>query len=108
MRIGMARLEGIEPPTHGLEGRCSIRLSYRRAAHSIAPWPVPFPTVATFSGILVVAFHLWIATMGAVHLIRSGKLGAAPSVMPANNLLPFGSKRPKSARVRLSEGTQAG
>ena len=26
----MARLEGIEPPTHGLEGRCSIRLSYRR------------------------------------------------------------------------------
>ena len=26
----VARLEGIEPPTHGLEGRCSIRLSYRR------------------------------------------------------------------------------
>ena len=27
----MARLEGIEPPTDGLEIRCSIRLSYRRA-----------------------------------------------------------------------------
>ena len=26
----MARLEGIEPPTHGLEIRCSILLSYRR------------------------------------------------------------------------------
>jgi hypothetical protein len=26
----MARLEGIEPPTPGLEGRCSIQLSYRR------------------------------------------------------------------------------
>ena len=28
----MARLEGIEPPTYGLEIRCSIRLSYRRMA----------------------------------------------------------------------------
>ena len=26
----LARLEGFEPPAHGLEGRCSIRLSYRR------------------------------------------------------------------------------
>ena len=26
----MARLEGIEPPTDGLEIRCSILLSYRR------------------------------------------------------------------------------
>ena len=26
----MARLEGFEPTAHGLEGRCSIRLSYRR------------------------------------------------------------------------------
>ena len=27
----MARLEGFEPPTVGLEIRCSIQLSYRRA-----------------------------------------------------------------------------
>ncbi len=27
----MARLEGIEPPTDGLEIRCSIQLSYRRS-----------------------------------------------------------------------------
>ena len=26
----MARLEGLEPPTHCLEGSCSIHLSYRR------------------------------------------------------------------------------
>ena len=26
----MARLEGLEPPTHCLEGSCSIQLSYKR------------------------------------------------------------------------------
>ncbi len=29
----MVRLEGFEPPTDGLEIRCSIHLSYRRADH---------------------------------------------------------------------------
>ena len=28
--MNLARLEGLEPPAHGLEGRCSIQLSYRR------------------------------------------------------------------------------
>ena len=28
--VPMARLAGLEPATTGLEGRCSIRLSYRR------------------------------------------------------------------------------
>ena len=35
----VARLEGIEPPTHGLEIRCSIRLSYRRGVPSGAGTP---------------------------------------------------------------------
>ena len=30
----VARQEGIEPPTHSLEGCCSIRLSYWRFSHN--------------------------------------------------------------------------
>ena len=30
MQEKMVRLEGLEPPTHCLEGSCSIHLSYRR------------------------------------------------------------------------------
>lgn len=29
--VRLARLEGFEPPAYGLEVRCSIQLSYRRA-----------------------------------------------------------------------------
>jgi hypothetical protein len=28
----MVRLEGFEPPAHGLEVRCSVQLSYRRTS----------------------------------------------------------------------------
>ena len=32
LRGNVAPREGLEPPTRGLEGRCSIQLSYRGAA----------------------------------------------------------------------------
>jgi hypothetical protein len=46
----VARQEGIEPPTHSLEGCCSIQLSYWRFIHNgsasyAAPWYRPVTTV---------------------------------------------------------------
>jgi hypothetical protein len=35
LMIMLVRQEGIEPSTHGLEGRCSIRLSYWRTKRSV-------------------------------------------------------------------------
>ena len=34
----LARLEGFEPPTHGLEVRCSVLLSYRRFGFGSWQW----------------------------------------------------------------------
>lgn len=36
-----ARLGGLEPPTDGLEGRCSIQLSYRRRSNGARARPEP-------------------------------------------------------------------
>ena len=51
----MARLEGLEPPAHGLEGRCSIQLSYRRMPQDGFPKiygavreKLPFPLTDTY------------------------------------------------------------
>ncbi len=33
----MARLLGLEPKAYGLEGRCSILLSYRRSNRKVLP-----------------------------------------------------------------------
>ena len=50
---GQARLEGLEPPTHCLEGSCSIPLSYRRSRSILGqtPWLVkpPAPSLATLA-----------------------------------------------------------
>ena len=34
----MARLKGLEPLTHCLEGSCSIHLSYKRISHCRNEW----------------------------------------------------------------------
>ena len=51
----LARLEGLEPPAHGLEGRCSIQLSYRRMPQDGFPKiygavreKLPFPLTDTY------------------------------------------------------------
>ena len=39
--VKVARLAGLEPATYGLEGRCSIHLSYRRANRRLRLYPAP-------------------------------------------------------------------
>ena len=46
----MARLAGLEPATTGLEGRCSIRLSYRRIDWLIRESGGPFGAVVGVNG----------------------------------------------------------
>ena len=48
----MARLKGLEPLTHCLEGSCSIQLSYRRISVDSRPLPSakPAPFAASFAG----------------------------------------------------------
>ena len=47
----LARLQGLEPRTHGLEGRCSIHLSYRRIKTAL---------IRLFSGLRLLPLRLTI------------------------------------------------
>ena len=42
----LARLEGLEPPTHCLEGSCSIHLSYRRIFRRVSAGKLYFNTIS--------------------------------------------------------------
>ena len=56
--IFLARLEGFEPPTYGLEVRCSVQLSYRRCGFTAnevvgcKSWKSLTPILAFLQGVL--------------------------------------------------------
>ena len=53
----MARLEGLEPPAHGLEGRCSIQLSYRRMPRAASPSSLAHTVETSVSADRYVLYH---------------------------------------------------
>ena len=110
----VARLEGIEPPTDGLEIRCSIRLSYRRGVLGSTPGVPPgqrsgredlnlrhpAPKAGALPGC---ATPRWFQPRSPVRIAaaRSGRQSARAAAAPARPLRRVG-RAPMLAGVHLS------